>query len=106
MFDTSKDILFIVIAVAVGLLTIFIVWALYYIVMMLKKANQVVNEFKEMIDGIKEKISRLENIFNTIEDKISNSAAYLPLIMKGVTEIINYFKRKKEAKKNKKQKAK
>ena len=102
MFETSKDVLNWVISVSVVLLTIFFVWGLYYIVMLLKKGYAMVKEISDIINSLKEKLERLEKLFDTIEDKIKNSASYLPLLLKGVSELLYYFKKKKDQRKTKK----
>lgn len=96
MFDTSKDVLFIVLAVSAGVLTFFISWGLYYVVMLLKKTYATVKEVSDLIANIREKLDRLEQLFNAIEDKIKHSASYLPLLMKGMSELLEFFKKKKE----------
>jgi len=106
MFETSKDILFIAIAFCVVIFTFFFCWAFYYIVMMLKKAHSAIKEISDLIVSIKEKINRLEKLFNTVEEKIKNSASYLPLVLKGVTELTNYLKKKKERRQEEKSKKK
>lgn len=103
MLNESKDILFIVIAICVAVFTFFISWALYYVVMMLKRAHIMIKEISDFIAGLKEKLDRVENLLKTIEEKIKNSASYLPLVMKGVTELIDYVKRKKEQKTKRKE---
>lgn len=102
MLETSKDLLNILIAVSVVAFTFFICWAIYYIVMMLKRAHIAIKEVTDFIASLKEKLNRLESLLKTIEEKIKNSASYLPIILKGSSDIIDYFKKKKEAKKAKK----
>ncbi|MFA5134480.1 MAG: hypothetical protein WC505_01675 [Patescibacteria group bacterium] len=98
MLETSKDLLFVALATCAVALTFFMCWALYYIVMMLKRAHAVVNEVSELVMSIKQKLERLERLFDAVEDKIKNSASYLPLLFKGITELVEYFKRRREEK--------
>ena len=102
MIETSKDLLYIAIGGAVVLLTFFLCWALYYIAMILKRAHLMVKEISDLIVSIKEKLERVEQLINTIEEKIKSSASYLPLVFKGITELIGYIKKKKEGKAKKK----
>lgn len=102
MFETSKDLLNIIIALCILTFTFFVSWALYYIVMMLKKTHLVISEVSSFITSLKEKLEKVEQLLATIEDKIKNSASYLPLVLKGVSELISYFKNKKEKKSQKK----
>jgi len=56
MFETSKDILYLALALSAVIFTFFVCWALYYIVMMLKKTHAVINEVSGLISSIKEKL--------------------------------------------------
>lgn len=94
------------IGASVVIFTFFICWGLYYIVMMLKRANSVFNEISGLVSSLKEKIERLGKLFDAIEEKIKHSASYLPLLFKGATELIEYLKKKKEAKAKKKKQEK
>jgi len=102
MLDTSKDLLFLMLSLCVVVFTFFLCWALYYITMMLKRAHLAIKEVSDLIASIKDKLDRLEGLLKTVEEKIKHSASYLPLVMKGVTELIGFVKRKKEAKEQKK----
>ncbi len=44
MFETSGDILNLVIAISVLLFTVFLVWTIYYVLASLKKVYKIVNE--------------------------------------------------------------
>ena len=98
MFETSNDFINIAIGTAIIIFTIFLCWALYYIVMMLKRASQATKEISEFISSLKEKLDKFENLLSTIEEKIKNTTSYIPLLMKGVTELIGYISKKKEEK--------
>ncbi|MDD5040743.1 MAG: hypothetical protein PHY34_06405 [Patescibacteria group bacterium] len=100
MFETSKDILYVALALSAIVLTFFLCWALYYIVMMLKKVHLAVNQVSDLITSIRQKIDRLEQLMSAVEDKLKDSASYIPLLLKGVSELIDYFKQRK-AKKDK-----
>ena len=52
MFDTSKDILFVVISFCIVWLTVFLCWAMYQFGKVLKNANEVVEEFRMRIDAL------------------------------------------------------
>ncbi|MFA6525013.1 MAG: hypothetical protein WCT33_01935 [Patescibacteria group bacterium] len=85
MFDTSKDILFLVIALCVFVVTVFSVWILYYIAQILKSS-------KEMVEEIKNKVEEFGNILNLLKDKITHSTTMLTTVVKGVTDLLNMFK--------------
>ncbi|HCJ52097.1 MAG: hypothetical protein A2898_04860 [Candidatus Kerfeldbacteria bacterium RIFCSPLOWO2_01_FULL_48_11] len=100
MFDTTKDILYFVLALAVVVLTFFMAWSLYYVTMMLRRSHLLFKEIEEMVENFKERLQQLETIFKKLEEKITSTASYLPLLVKGVTELLNMFSRRREAKKN------
>jgi len=102
MVDTSKDVLYLTIAVCVAVFTFFMSWGLFYMVMMLKKGNDALKEVSSLISSLKEKAERISRFMDTLEEKITHSASYLPLLFKGITELIGFFKKKKEKSKQKK----
>ncbi len=105
MFETSKDLLNWVLAISVGLLTVFLIWGLYYIIMLLKRGYAIIREVSDLITSIKEKLDRLERLFDEIEEKLKHSASYLPLVMKGVTEILEFVKKKRATRSTRKTKS-
>ena len=104
MLETSKDFLFIAIAICVVIFTFFVSWAIYYVVMILKRSHLMIKEISDLITSFKDKLNKLEELLETIQEKVKHSASYLPLIMKGVTELIDFIKRRKQEKESKKTK--
>ncbi len=101
MFTTTKDILFFTLAVAVAVLTFFLAWSLYYVTMMLKKAHEVAKEVETLVITVRDRVRQIEEVINTIQEKINSSVSYLPLVVKGVTELVEHFKKRKQSKKAK-----
>jgi predicted PurR-regulated permease PerM len=91
MFDTSKDILFLVIALAVAVLTFFLCWFLYYMVSIIRQANSVVKEVESKIQSVGE-------LIDAVKDKLTNSSAYLSLLVKSMTSFISYIRTRREKK--------
>ncbi|MFA6391191.1 MAG: hypothetical protein WCW66_00365 [Patescibacteria group bacterium] len=91
MFETSKDVLFLVIALCVFIVTIFSVWILYYIAQILKSS-------KEMVEEVKSKVEEFGNVLNLIREKITHSTTMLTTVVKGVTDLLNMFKGRKSRK--------
>ncbi len=54
MLESSKDLLFIVLAFCALWLTIFLCWMIYYVAMILKNANEIVHEVRERLASIAE----------------------------------------------------
>lgn len=90
MFETSKDILFIVIAFCILWLTAFFCWGLYYIAMILK--------------GIKGKSDKVDEIMGSIKAKIEKPSAFFPIAIEGAKEAISFIRDLKEKKGRKEEK--
>lgn len=84
MFETSKDILFLVLAVSVGVFTIFLVWLVAEVAIMLRRFNRFVGEIQEIA-------RKIERTLAGIRDKLEHSANVLPALVKGVTELVHWF---------------
>jgi hypothetical protein len=92
MIETSKDLLYVVLAFSVLWLTIFISWTLYYVIMMLRQANQLVGSFKEKVEKISQAVEK-------IRDKFDHTSAYIGLVGKAVEKLIDFVgERKKKSK--------
>ncbi|MFA5061716.1 MAG: hypothetical protein WC526_01045 [Patescibacteria group bacterium] len=57
MIETSKDILYLVIAFCVLWLTVFLCWTFFYVVKILKNTNRVVEEFRSRLQLLTETIN-------------------------------------------------
>ena len=94
MLQTSKDLLFIVIAIAVLWLTIFFSIILYYFFTIVRQGSKIVKDCRE-------RIKKIDQIINLIKDKIGHSASSFIMLTEGVKQVIDYLKTKKQAKKKK-----
>jgi CHASE3 domain sensor protein len=88
LIQTSGDLLNIVLAFCVLWFTIFVVWFIYYLAMMMRQAYKMT---KEMHD----RINKVDEIFQTVKDKIEHSASYLVLIGEGVKKLVEMTSGKK-----------
>ncbi len=86
MFDTSKDILNITIAVCIVSFTFFSCWGIYYIVKIIKNISEVVDDFKNLF-------TKMDYILDLIKDKIQSSTSYLFLIGEAAKKIISFCKK-------------
>ena len=70
MIETSKDILYLVIAFCVLWVTVFLCWMFYYVTRILKNANQIVEEFRSRLQILTEAINyvrgKVENIHSLL----------------------------------------
>lgn len=95
MLETSKDVLFLVIALGVLLFTIFICWVLFYLAMILKQTNQIITDFRKKVEDI-------DQLLATIKEKVIASTTSITVIAKGVAKLIEHFTTKKEKSSKKK----
>lgn len=94
MFETSKDLLNIAIALGVLSLAGFSSWAIYYLARILQQGFRVVKEMRD-------RINKLDELIQSIKDKIEHSTSYLLLIGEGVKKLVDIGKKyvdKKEEK--------
>jgi len=89
MIETSKDLLYVVLAFSVLWLTIFISWMLYYVIMMLRQANKVITSFREKMEKISQTVEK-------IKEKFENTSTYLGLIGKAVEKMVEFIGEKKK----------
>jgi len=90
MFNNSTDILIIVAAIAIAVLTFFISWSIYYFIRMLKQANK-------MVDEIKEKVEKFGELLDVFKQKLTDSLSNLGLLTKSIVRLIDYFKERKSS---------
>lgn len=88
MFETSKDLLYIVIAFCILWITVFICWLLYYFI-------SIIGNVRSVIKSVKEKLEKVDELINLVKEKVEHSATYLGVIVEGVGKIIDYVKEKK-----------
>ena len=92
MFETSKDLLYVVISFAVLWLTIFFSWMLYYVIMILKQSN-------DMVKGVREKIEKVGETIEKIKEKFDHASNYVGFLAKAVEKLVEFTKEKKRKKK-------
>lgn len=70
MLETSKDILYLVIAGCILWITVFICWMFYYLTKILRNASQIIEEFRiklqtlaEGISHVRDRVEQISNLF-------------------------------------------
>lgn len=81
MFETSKDILYLVISFCVLWTTVFLCWVFYYVARLLRNANQIVEEFRIRLQTLTEAI-------NYIRGKVEHMSGLMTLITQGATGLV------------------
>lgn len=91
MFDTSKDILYLVISFCILWLTVFLCWSLYHFGKVLKNANEVVEEFRARMDA-------LTHAIDFVRHRIEQISDLMTLATKGVSGYVSKMASKKAEK--------
>jgi len=74
--DSTRDILYLVGAIAIGWVAVLLCWALYELASLLRKANNVVKETEQ-------KIMRVERGVIAIKERLESSVGYLGVLAEG-----------------------
>lgn len=93
MFETSKDIFWVVLAFCIAWFTLGLFWVLYYIAQILKNVNQAMT-------SVRTKLELLENLLKTLKEKIEKSSSHLALLAEGVAQAVGIIKDRIEKKKS------
>lgn len=81
MLLTSHDLLNIVIAISVFLLSVFTCAAIYYVARILE---QVFSSIKEM----RERVNKVDEVIKSIKEKVEHSSSYFLLIGEGIKKLV------------------
>ena len=98
IIETSKDLLFVVIAFCILWVTIFFCWLLYYFITTAKRMHDVIKSGKDKLDKVGE-------ILDLAKQKITDGASYFGAVIEGVIKLADHFKKdevKEKAKRVKK----
>ena len=99
MFNTSRDLLNLIIAFCVLFFTVFLCWMIYYMAMILKNIHDVMDKFTTTLDMI-------SGFFGKAREKLDNTSANFGMMMELGKKIIEIVKAKQEKKKEKARKSK
>ncbi|MFH1621118.1 MAG: hypothetical protein ABIB04_03465 [Patescibacteria group bacterium] len=97
--DSSVDIFYIVAAVALAWVAVFLCWMLYEIARFFHQTNIVVEETRE-------KIGRFEQAILSIKERLESSVSYLGVLAEGGKSLMSYFHNREEKKEKKRKKGK
>ena len=86
IIETSKDLLFVVIAFCILWVTIFFCWLLYYFITTAKRMHDVVKSGKDKLD-------KIGDILDLAKQKINDGASYVGALIEGVIKVADYFKK-------------
>ena len=86
--ETSKDILYLVIAFCVLWVTVFLCWMFYYVTRILKNANAIAEEFRSRLQILTEAI-------NYVRGKVENIHSLLGMAGGGMAGVVKNMVNKK-----------
>ena len=89
MFQTSNDILNIVLSVCIVALTFFLCWGIYYFVVAVQKWYRITKKVEKGVEDV-------EVIISTVKEKLHGSAAYLITLGDVAKKVFDYVKEKRE----------
>lgn len=81
LIESSKDLLFVVLAFCVLWLTVFLSWLLYYVI-------AIVRDTEALIRQVRGAVEKVDELAHAVHDKFERSAASLTLIAQAVKELI------------------
>lgn len=87
--QTSQDILYLVLAIAVGLLAIALVWLIVEAALTLHRVNALTRKLQETL-------AKIEAAMMSIREKVEHSAGYVQLIAAAAKQLFTMFAEKKE----------
>lgn len=82
MVSTSQDILYLTVAVSIGLFTVFLVWIMYYIAQISRQSNEMITDFRS-------KMEELDATMHVIKDKMQDSVDALSSVSSQITTILD-----------------
>lgn len=88
MIETSKDILYLVIAFCVLWITVFLCWMFYYVTRILKNANEIAEEFRS-------RLQILTEAMNYVRGKVENIHSLLNMTGSGMAGMVKNMVNKK-----------
>ncbi|MFH1890002.1 MAG: hypothetical protein ABIJ91_00305 [Candidatus Kuenenbacteria bacterium] len=90
MLETSKDLLFIVLAFCALLFTGFVCIMLWQFI-------SIIGNIRSIMGGVKQKLDLVDDVIKTLKEKIASSANYIALIVNAVEKIVNHLQNKKSS---------
>ncbi|OGY45423.1 MAG: hypothetical protein A3A24_01820 [Candidatus Buchananbacteria bacterium RIFCSPLOWO2_01_FULL_46_12] len=97
MLETSKDLLYLVIAFAVLWLTVFFCWAMYYVISMLRNMSKITI-------SVREKLELVDKILKLVKEKLEKGSNHMAVLADSAIKLVGFFmeKQKKTSAKKKK----
>ncbi|RJR31625.1 hypothetical protein C4569_01545 [Candidatus Parcubacteria bacterium] len=95
MLETSKDLLYVVIAFSLLWVVIFISWALYYVIQILKNSSK-------MMKSLRQKMELVDDILKLVKDKLEKTSSHIGVLADSAIKIVGYILEQKRGSRGKK----
>lgn len=96
MLSTSLDILNLVLALCIIVLTVFIAWAIYYFVVSVQRINRITKR-------IESGVSKVEELIGLAKNKLNNSSTNFLILSELAKKAMEFVQEKRQQKKAEKQ---
>jgi len=83
LIESSKDLLYVVLAFSVLWLTVFLSWLLYYVI-------AIVRDTESLVRQVRGAVEKVEDFARSAHDKMERSAASFTLVAQAVKELISW----------------
>jgi hypothetical protein len=80
----SKDLLFYTLAVTATAMTVFFCWFMWYLI-------SIVRSFHRLVADFRDRLVTIDEILQTIKDKLTSTHAQLSFLTEGVKQLISIF---------------
>ena len=90
IIESSKDILFLTIALSIFLFTVFACWAVYYVIVMLKNVSR-------MTISAREKLEMIDKILKLVKDKLEKGSNHAAMISDSVIKLVGFLMEKQKS---------
>lgn len=99
MFSTSADILNLVLAISIALLTFFLCWAIYYFIVSVQRINRI---SKKVESGV----IKIEELIIMVKDKLRHGSAYFIVLSEIAKKAMEFIQERKMTSREKTEKNK
>ncbi len=89
IIQTAQDLFWLLFGISVVLFTLFICWAMFYFVMMLK-------DIRAITRNVREKMKLVEEFITLAKEKLTDTSRYLKVIVDTVVKLTGWLASKQE----------
>ncbi|GMU25778.1 hypothetical protein KJZ71_04615 [Patescibacteria group bacterium] len=86
--DSTRDLLYLVLAIGVIWIAAMLTWLLFEVALLLRNANRFVGD-------VRRKVSRIEDALTSMRGKLESSAGYLGILAKGGKSLAKYLEHRR-----------